>query len=77
MKTIEEADGGTVIVANLTWIGAVNSVKKSTGTGKDLVETTVYNFFMKSGFQSFKTADYETLAEANDARRSIMTEVLK
>lgn len=76
MKAIEESEGGTVIVANLTWIGPVQPVKKSGGKGSGLEETTVYNFFMRSGFQSFKTVDYATLAEANDARRAVMQSIV-
>ncbi len=64
MKTFEVEDGGTVIIRNLTWIGPVQSVKKSSGKGKELIETTVFNFFMKSGFQSFKTIDFKDGGDA-------------
>lgn len=75
MKAFDVEDGGVVVTRNLTWIGEVTAVKKSTGTGKDLVETTVYNFMLKSGFQAFKTVDFPNKTLAEDFRQKIIMEV--
>jgi hypothetical protein len=59
MKFYEVSDG-LVARENLTWVGPVTAVKKSSGKGKDLIKTTVFNFYMKSGFQVFKTNDFDS-----------------
>ena len=64
MNLYEDREGGMVVVKALTYVGPIRPVKVSKGKGKDLVETTVYNFMMKGGFQVFQSVDYGTEDEA-------------
>ena len=70
--TFYEVHDGLVARENLTWVGPVTSVKKSSGQGKELIETTVFNFYMKSGFQTFKTKDFDTQIGASKFHQAIL-----